>query len=239
MVSQSSSSSTGSPARELLGRLPLFQGVPGGALDEIVRSVRLRGFGRGTVIFHKDDPGNQLYVILKGAVSITLPSSDGKDLVLAILSPGDFFGELSLFDEEPRSATAVAVADETQTLILPRDGFIGPLTKYPQMALQILGLLSRRLREADALAQESALLDLPGRLARRLLELADRHGQREGQKIRIVLRLTQSDLASLVGATRVATNRQLQRFQQQGMVSWQSQQITLLKPEALRRLALI
>jgi CRP/FNR family transcriptional regulator, cyclic AMP receptor protein len=76
-------------------------------------------------------------------------------------------------------------------------------------------------------------------LARRLLELADRHGQREGQKIRIVLRLTQSDLASLVGATRVATNRQLQRFQQQGMVSWQSQQITLLKPEALRKLALI
>jgi CRP/FNR family transcriptional regulator, cyclic AMP receptor protein len=239
MVSRSTSSAAGSSARELLGRLPLFQGVPGEALDEIVRSVRVRGFSRGTVIFHKDDPGNQLYVILTGAVSITLPSPDGKDLVLSILSPGDFFGELSLFDEEPRSATAVAVGDDTQTLILSREAFIGPLMRYPQMALQILGLLSRRLREADALAQESALLDLPGRLARRLLELAERHGQREGETMRITLRLTQTDLASLVGATRVATNRQLQRFQQQGIVSWQSQHITLLKPSALRKLALM
>lgn len=233
------SSASNSSAKELLGRLPLFQGLPAEALDDVVRGVRLRGFNRGTVIFHKDDPGNQLYVILKGAVSITLPSAEGKDLVLSILSAGDFFGELSLIDEEPRSATAIAVDDDTQTLIVSRDAFLDPLMKYPQMALQIMGLLSRRLREADALAQDSALLDLPGRLARRLLELAERHGRREGDGLRINLRLTQSDLASLIGATRVATNRQLQRFQQQGVVSWQAQHITLLKPAVLRRLALL
>jgi CRP/FNR family cyclic AMP-dependent transcriptional regulator len=239
MVARSAGAGPGDAAKELLGRLPLFKGLPDQALEDVTRSVRLRGYTRGTVIFHKDDPGSLLYVILKGAVSITLPSAEGKDLVLSILSAGDFFGELSLIDEEPRSATAVAVDDDTQTLILPREVFIELIRAHPQMAIQIMALLSRRLREADSLAQDSALLDLPGRLARRLLELAERHGRREGEGMRIDLRLTQSELAALIGATRVATNRQLQRFQQQGVVSWQAQHITLLKPSVLQKLALI
>jgi CRP/FNR family cyclic AMP-dependent transcriptional regulator len=239
MVTRASSAAAGGEARDLLARLPLFQGVPPQALDGLLRQVRTRGYNRGTVIFHKDDPGSTLYVILKGAVSIVMPSSEGKDLVLSILSAGDFFGELSLLDEEPRSATATAVDDGTQTLIVPREAFLDLLRGHVDMAINILALLSRRLREADVLAQDSALLDLPGRLARRLLELADRHGRREGDGVQIMLRLTQSDLASLIGATRVATNRQLQRLQQQGVLTWQAQHITLLKPAALRRLALL
>jgi len=239
MVARFAGTGSGDAARELLGRLPLFKGLPAQALDEVMRSVRLRGYTRGTVIFHKDDPGSLLYVILKGAVSITLPSADGKDLVLSILSAGDFFGELSLIDEEPRNATCMAVDDDTQTLILPRDVFIELVRAHPDMAIQIMALLSRRLREADSLAQDSALLDLPGRLARRLLELGEHHGRREAEGLRIDLRLTQSELAALVGATRVATNRQLQRFQQQGVLSWQTQHITILKPGVLENLALI
>jgi CRP/FNR family cyclic AMP-dependent transcriptional regulator len=225
--------------KTLLARLPLFQGLPPQALDEAVRHVRVRGYSRGTVIFHRDDPGSLLYVVLKGAVTISLPSSDGKDLVLSILSPGDFFGELSLLDEEPRSATATALDDDTQTLILPRQDFLELVQRYPQMAIHIMSLLSRRLREANGLAQDAALLDLPGRLARRLAELAERHGHQEADGILIGLRLTQSELASLVGATRVATNRQLQRFQQQGLLRWQAQRITVLKPAMLRKLAMI
>ncbi len=239
MVTRASGASGVGEAKDLLARLPLFQGLPPQALDGLLRQVRVRAYSRGTVIFHKDDPGSTLYVILSGAVSIVLPSSDGKDLVLSILSAGDFFGELSLLDEEPRSATATAVEDGTQTLIVPRDAFIELVRSNVQMAIHIMALLSRRLREADSLAQDSALLDLPGRLARRLLELADRHGRRQADGIQIALRLTQTDIASLVGATRVATNRQLQRFQQQGILTWQAQHITLLKPAALRRLALI
>jgi CRP/FNR family cyclic AMP-dependent transcriptional regulator len=239
MVTRGSGTAVGGEARELLARLPLFQGLPPQALDGLLRQIRVRSYGRGTVIFHKDDPGSTLYVILMGAVSISLPASDGKDLVLSILSAGDFFGELSLLDEEPRSATATAVEDNTQTLIVGREAFLDLVRGHSEMAIHIMALLSRRLREADSLAQDSALLDLPGRLARRLLELAERHGRRQGDGLQIALRLTQSDLASLVGATRVATNRQLQRFQQQGLLTWQAQHITLLKPAALRRLALL
>jgi CRP/FNR family transcriptional regulator, cyclic AMP receptor protein len=239
MVSRAAGTGAADSAKELLARLPLFRGLTPRDLDDVVRHVRTRGYSRGTTIFHKDDPGGLLYVILKGAVSITLPSSEGKDLVLAILSAGDFFGELSLFDEEPRNATAIAVEDDTQTLILPRGDFLELVRSHPEMAINIMALLSRRLREADSLAQDAALLDLPGRLARRLLELAQHHGKRDGDRIQISLRLTQSELAALVGATRVATNRQLQRFQQQGALEWHAQHITLLKPALLRRLALL
>lgn len=238
MVSRTTGAGPGGAAAELLGRLPLFRGLPPPALDDLTRHVRLRSYSRGTIIFHKDDPGSTLYVILAGTVSIMLPSSEGKDLVLSMLTVGDFFGELSLFDEEPRCATAIAIEDETQTLMLPREEFLELIRSHPQMAVHIMALLSHRLREADALAQDAALLDLPGRLSRRLLELTEKHGQREADGIRITLRLTQSELASLVGATRVATNRQLQRLQQQGVLKWEAQHITVLKPAALRKLAL-
>jgi CRP/FNR family transcriptional regulator, cyclic AMP receptor protein len=239
MVSRPPASGSLDSAKSLLARLPLFEGLPVNALDETVRHIRGRSFSRGTVIFHKDDPGSLLYVILKGAVSIVSPSSEGKDLVLSILCVGDFFGELSLLDGQPRSATASALEDDTQTLILPRDDFLELVQRYPQMGIHIMELLCRRLREADALAQDAALLDLPGRLARRILELVERHGQRDGPGVRIRLRLTQTDLASLVGATRVATNRQLQRLQQQGVLDWESQHITVLKPAVLQRLAML
>jgi CRP/FNR family transcriptional regulator/CRP/FNR family cyclic AMP-dependent transcriptional regulator len=239
MVTRPGAPASSDTVKTLLGRLPLFQGLPSQALDDVVRHVRVRGYSRGTVIFHKDDPGTLLYVILKGAVSISLPSNEGKDLVLSILSAGDFFGELSLLDEEPRSATAAALEEDTQTLILPRQDFLELVREHPQMAIQIMALLSRRLREANVLAQDAALLDLPGRLARRLLELMERHGRQEGGGVRIGLRLTQTDLAALIGATRVATNRQLQRLQQQGVLNWQAQHITVLKPAVLRKMAML
>ena len=223
----------------LLMRLPFFAGLPPHALDDLVRRIRLRSYDRGTTIFHKDDPGSLLYIILSGAVKITMPSIEGKELMLCILAAGDFFGELSLFDGEPRSATAEAVDDGTQTLILPRDDFLELVTSYPRLAIHIITLLSRRLRETNLLAQDVCLLDLPGRLAQRLLDLAEKHGRPEGERIQINLRLTQSELASLVGATRVATNRQLQRLQQRGLIDWEARRIRILKPAALRKLALL
>lgn len=225
--------------KALLMRLPLFEGLPGDALDDILRHIRARKYDRGTVIFHKDDPGSLLYIILSGTVKIFVPSSEGKELVLSILAAGDFFGELSLFDGEPRSATAEALEDGTQTLILPREAFLTLVRQHPQLATQIITLLSHRLRSADVLAQDACLLDLPGRLARRLLELAERHGHSDGKMLIVDLRLTQSELAALVGATRVATNRQIQRLQQRGLIRWEPARITVLDVKALQRLAMI
>jgi CRP/FNR family transcriptional regulator/CRP/FNR family cyclic AMP-dependent transcriptional regulator len=223
----------------LLARLPLFSGLDARIVEEFARRARPRRYPRGSVIFHKDDPGSLLYVIVGGMVRISIPSVEGKDLVLNVLSPGESFGELALFDDEPRNASAEAIED-TQTLTLQRADFLELLERHPKLSMRVIELLTRRLRSADSLAQDACLLDLPGRLARRLLELAEMHGEGEPNgPIVLKLRLTQSELASLIGATRVATNRQLQRFQARGIVSWESQRITLQKPAELRRLAMI
>ena len=223
----------------LLRRLPLFSGIGEAVAEEFSQRARLRRYTKGTVIFHKDDPGTLLYVIVSGAVKIGFPSGEGKDLVLNILSAGESFGEMALFDDAPRNASAEALED-TSTLNLQRSDFLELIERYPPLALRVIKLLVRRLRSADSLAQDACLLDLPGRLARRLLELAETYGEAgENGSIVLGIKLTQSELAGLIGATRVATNRQLQRFQAQGAVSWEGRIITLTTPDALRRLAII
>jgi CRP/FNR family transcriptional regulator, cyclic AMP receptor protein len=222
------------------GRTPLLAGLDDEIIEAFVRHARQRRYAHGSVIFHKDDPGSLLYVIISGKVKISMPSMDGKDLVLNILSAGESFGEMALFDEQPRSASAEAM-DDAVTLTLGRPDFMGLLERYPALAMRVIELLTRRLRATDALAQDASLLDLPGRLARRLLELAETYGDGDIRKGPIVvnLKLTQTELAALVGATRVATNRVLQRMQQRGVIAWEPQRITLKKPADLRKMAVI
>jgi CRP/FNR family transcriptional regulator/CRP/FNR family cyclic AMP-dependent transcriptional regulator len=223
----------------IIGRLPLLSGLDPAVVDEFKRRSRPRKYPRGSVIFHKDDPGSLLYVIVSGTVKISIPSMEGKDLVLNILTTGESFGELALFDDAPRNASAEATED-TSTLTLQRADFLELIEAHPRLAMRVIALLTRRLRSADALAQDACLLDLPGRLARRLMELAETYGEGGADgPIVLKLRLTQSELAALIGATRVATNRQLQRFQALGIVSWENQRITLKKPNELKRLAMI
>lgn len=236
MTGQTPVDTSATKIKGLLARLPLFAGLTDRPLEALLKRIRPRRFNRGSVIFYQGDPGNLLYIILTGAVKITVPSAVGKELVLSVLGPGDFFGELSLFDGEPRSATAESIED-THTLVLSRDDFLALVQENPQMAVHILMLLSRRLRGTNILAQDACLLDLPGRLARRLMELADRYGKKEGKEIAISVRLTQAELAALVGATRVATNRQLHRMRELGLIAWSMQHITVRDPDALRELA--
>lgn len=224
----------------IVGRIPLLAGLDAEIVETFVKRSRQRRYAHGSVIFHKDDPGSLLYVIVQGSVKISMPSIDGKDLVLNILAAGESFGEMALFDEEPRVASAEAVED-TVALTMQRADFLALIERYPALAMRVIGLLTRRLRSADSLAQDACLLDLPGRLARRLLELAETYGEGDLRKgpVVLTLRLTQTELAALVGATRVATNRTLQRMQSLGMLSWEAQRITLRKPADLRRLAVI
>ena len=232
--------SSASPEAGAAGRTPLLAGLDDEIIEAFVRRARQRRYARGSVIFHKDDPGAQLYVVVSGMVKIVMPSLDGKDLVLTILSPGESFGEMALFDDAPRSASAEAMED-TVTLTMGRPDFLGLIERYPALALRVIELLTRRLRATDELAQDASLLDLPGRLARRLLELAETYGEGDPRRGPVVvkLRLTQTELASLVGATRVATNRVLQRLQQRGIIAWEPSRITLKKPADLRKMAVV
>ena len=221
----------------ILGQVSLFAHLPNESLENLAKQLQHRRYDREQIIFHKNDPGSTLYIIISGKVKILLPSSEGENVIVALLSTGEFFGELSLFDGAPRSATAVA-AESTEILTLDKDDFNRYILENPQAALVILSELSLRLRRTDELLSDAAFCNLATRLAKRLTELANRYGQPGPQGgVRINLRLKQQDLADMSGATRESVNKVLKMFKEQQLIHWSKGIITLLEADAMRQKA--
>ena len=221
-----------SQQQDLLQLVPLFRGLPPALLGELARRLRpLRVPARAT-IFHTDDVGSQLYIIVRGVVKIFIPSPEGREVVLAIQRSGDLFGEMSLLDNEPRSASAVTM-EESEMVSLSRADFQEVLEGHPEACRAILTVLVGRLRQTNQSVQDAYLLDVPGRLARRLLLLVRDHGVPVENGVEIGLKVSQQDLASMIGASRVAVNKQLQAWRQEGIVEVRRQRVTILDAEAL------
>src|SRR5579862_5077303 len=153
-------------AGELLSGHPLFALLGAEDLDELGRTMRTRKYQRGDVIFRRDEPGYTLYAIVHGAVKISVSSSEGEEIILAILTDGQFFGELALFDEQPRSADVEAI-DNTEVLTLQREDLLRVLERRPRATvIHLLKVLAQRIRTTDELLQDAAFLDIPARLAK-------------------------------------------------------------------------
>ena len=210
----------------VLAKVPFFASVAEAELELLARSFQRRSVRAGKAVFRQDDPGSSLFVIHAGVVKIQRTSSAGKEVILAILGPGDFFGELALLDGEPRSADAM-VKEDCAMLVLERDDFLAFLDKQPGVATKLLAALSRRLRRTDQLVQDAAFLDVPARLARALLQLSESPESATG--------LTQSELAAMVGASRESVNRWLQFYRRRGLIDSATGSIRVLQPDELRR----
>lgn len=220
---------------DLLAEVPLFSGLQPADLELIGQRVRQRRYRAGEVIFHKDDPGVAFYMILSGRVKVHTEAPDGTDVTITFLSAGDFFGELSLLDGEPRSAD-VSTQEPTEVLVLNRDDLIECIFQAPQIAINLLATLAGRVRRTNETIQALSTLDVHGRVAKQLLLLARQHGVNTPQGVRIGIRLTQSDLAGLVGASRESVNKVLGYFRRRGYISLDDQhRITLLKPDELAK----
>jgi CRP/FNR family cyclic AMP-dependent transcriptional regulator len=217
----------------VLAQGALFAGLSAQQLGVLASSLRRRGYHRGEVIFRQDDPGTILYLIESGAVKIVLLSPAGKEVILALLRPGDFFGELALLDGEPRSADAIA-HESSDLLLLHREDFLRFLETQPMAAESLLAAVGRRLRRTDQLVHDAAFLDVPARLARTLLELVGQSGL-EKQESPGSLRLTQSELAGMVGTSRESVNKWLRYYERQGLVHQEKGLITVSKPQELRK----
>ncbi len=223
-----------SPDTNPLQLVPLFSGMSPPLLGELSRKLRVVVFRAGTAVFHADDVGSMMYIIIKGAVKIFVPATDGREVVLAVHRTGDLFGEMSLLDDERRSASATTLED-TEMVSLSRQDFQDVLTRHPDACRAILDVLVKRLRQTNQSIQDAYLLDVPGRLARRLLILAREHGIPAEVGVEIGLRISQQDLASMIGASRVAVNKQLQNWRQLGIVDVRRQRVTILKPDMLEK----
>ncbi len=220
------------PGASPLARHALFAELSPADLRALSAHLRRRRCAKGQIIFAQADPGASLFVLESGFVKVVLASPDGKELVLNAFGPGDVFGELALLDGEPRSADAVAQED-CQLLVLQRDDFVRFLEERPRVAVSLLAVLSRKLRHTTQQVQDVAFLDVPTRLAKALLELAEAQGRPlAGGR---ALRVTQSELAGMIGAARESVSRWLTFYEGQGLIRRGRGQVTVLRPEALRR----
>jgi CRP/FNR family transcriptional regulator len=223
-------------AVEILGLCPILT-VAG---DEALRAMSCMAHNR---VYEVDEPvvlagdaGNAVFFLGSGRVKVHRTSENGEETILGFLSPGDLFGELSILDDEPRSADVTAVT-RAEVAVLSRDDFWACLDRYPALSRQVLAVQCARLRASDHHLLSVASQDISSRVAARLLDLARRHPSDTPEGPSIAIRLTQGDLAEMVGATRESVNRALGAFKSKGWVRWDRGTVTLLKPEDLRRRA--
>ncbi len=219
-------------AAHALQVVPFFANLNHEEVDNLSRLLVVRRFSAGQIVFHHGDPGGLLYIVSKGRVKITHSTPDGQEAMLAIVGVGDFFGELALLDDSPRSATAEAL-EATETLTLHREDFMRFIQANPDFALHVLQTMARRIRRLNNQVSDIFFLDLPARLARQLLELADEHGRTTPEGITIQIALTQTDLAEMTGATRVSINKALGRFRRAGWVKVSGRKFTIVKRQEL------
>ena len=214
---------------DFLHTVPLFSSLDAEELQRFSELTREKFYPKGSVILFEDDPGDSLHIVRQGRVKVVLVGEDGREVILAVLGIGEHFGELSLIDDQPRSAHVIAMEDST-LLVLRRDDFRRRVDANPAVAWAMLVELSRRLRRADGKIGGLVLLDVPGRIARLLLDFAD-----EGNGTTIEKPLTHQTIANMIGASRETVSRSMADFQENGWISVERRTISVTNRGALEQ----
>ena len=213
----------------IIARIPLFEGMSPEEQDELRAMMTQTTLRRGETLFNEGDAGDRLYILLAGKVELGHASADGRENLLAVLGPGEVVGELTLFDPGPRSTTATAVAP-TELLTLEHSQLMGFIK-------DMLRALAQRLRRTNTALADLVFSDVPGRVAKALLDLADRFGSTTEDGVHVPHDLTQEELAQLVGASRETVNKSLAEFVSRGWIRLEGRAVTLLDVDRLRRRA--
>jgi len=219
-----------------LRRSPLLDGLD----DEDSRALRRQmsrvTLSRGQRLFNEGDAGDTLYVVLDGKMKLTRATADGRENLLSVIGPGEMFGELSLFDPRPRTSTATAVTDPVLAS-LKHEALMPWLRERPEVSLPILRAIAQRVRRANDTVADLVFTDVPGRVARNLLDLADRFGSQEPDGLQVHHDLNQRELAQLVGSSRETVNKALADFAARGWLRTSARSILILDAERLRKRA--
>jgi len=221
---------------DILRRAGIFQGVDPEAVEALASEFEISDAPRGMILFNEGEPGESLYIVLAGKVKLGRRSSDGRENLVAIMGPSDQFGELSLFDPGPRTATATVVTD-ARVAVLPKEALQAWVRDRPQIALQLLRVVARRLRRTNTMLADLIFVDVPGRVAKQLLQLAQKFGSLDGGQLRVTHDLTQEELAQLVGASRETVNKALADFASRGWLRLEGKSVVILDRERLARRA--
>jgi CRP-like cAMP-binding protein len=221
---------------ETLARAGIFQGIDPTAVEALSSALEPVEFPRAHVIFAEGEPGDRLYIIVSGKVKIGRRSGDGRENLLAVFGPSDMFGELSIFDPGPRTSTATTVT-EVRAVTMDRAALHEWIGKRPEIADQLLRVIARRLRRTNNMLADLIFTDVPGRVAKALLQLAQRFGSQEAGMLRVTHDLTQEEIAQLVGASRETVNKALADFAHRGWLRLEGKSVLILEPDRPARRA--
>jgi CRP-like cAMP-binding protein len=221
---------------DVLSRAGLFRGVAAEARDALAATLHSADYSRGATVFAEGEQGDTLYIVLSGKVKVGRRAADGRENMLSVMGPSDMFGELSVFDPGPRTATATVLTD-ARLASLDQASLRPWIRDRPEIAEQLLRVLARRLRRTNDALADLIFTDVPGRVAKALLDLADRFGTQEADGVRVHHDLTQEELAQLVGASRETVNKALADFAGRGWMRVDSRAVTILDADRLQRRA--
>lgn len=216
----------------LLKGVSIFSQMSDSGLARLAELVVSKDYPKDSLVFGAEEPGDAMFIIASGRVKVVLYGESGKEITLSFFHQGDFFGEMSLLDDMPRSANVVTT-DPSTLLVLSREAFKRHLEETPSTAMAVLAELSRRLRKADEIIGNLALLDVYGRVAHMLMDLAEREGEQVEDGILIHKRPTQQDIASMVSTSRETVSRALNEFQKRGLLEMDGKSV-ILRPQFYR-----
>ncbi len=219
--------------RSLLSKCALFRDIDDRDLDALAAYARFQRYAAHEVIFRKGDPGHGLMAVVSGRVGISSLSDEGKEVILNMIGPGEVFGEIALLDGKERTADATAM-ETSDLLVLDRRGFVSFLKHEPDFCVALLNVLCARIRRTSEQVEDSLFLDLPARLGKALLALADNYGRATPDGIRLEIKLSQRELGNLVGLTRESMNKQLMSWREQGLITITKGLITIRDLEAFQ-----
>jgi CRP/FNR family transcriptional regulator, cyclic AMP receptor protein len=226
----------GLAVQDRLRSAPLFAALDDDAAAALRASMVELRLAKGEVLFHEGDPGEKLYLIESGKIKLGQTAADGRESLIAVLGAGEMLGELSLFDPGPRTATASTVT-ATKVLAMGHEALLPWLVGRPDLAVALLAALARRLRRTNEAMADLVFSDVPGRVAKALLELGSKFGEPNREGLAVNHELTQEELAQLVGASRETVNKALADFSQRGWIRIEQRAVTLLDVDRLERRA--
>ena len=217
---------------EVVRRAPLFTALDDAQAASLRASMDSVKISKGGILFKEGDEGEHVYVIVDGKLKLGTSSGDGRENLLSILGPGEMFGELSLFDPGPRTSTATAVTD-AKLLSLSHEKLIPWLRENPDVSLQLLARLAQRLRRTNEVVSDLVFSDVPGRVAKALIDLGMKFGEKKDDGYLVHHDLTQEELAQLVGASRETVNKALADFAQRGWIKLEARAVMILDYDRL------
>ena len=212
--------------QELLRTVPIFSELTDADISSLARLSSRRRYPKDTVVFFENEEGDFFFMILEGRIKVTILGDDGREVILSMLGPGDFFGEMALLDNEPRSATAIAV-EESELLSLHRTDFQTVLTDNRSITTALIKILTARLRRANHQISTLALLDVYGRVARVIVDMAREEGRRLRDGRIAFRRATHQEIANRIGTTLETVTRMLKDIELQGLIHIEGKEIVV------------